>query len=82
VKREIQELIQDVSNSLTNVWDLTAENTNIRPDKLDKAHINGKHDYFYRYYLGKENISSARTHHQTSHWTLGELRSDWLRFFI
>jgi hypothetical protein len=62
VKKEAAELIQDLSKSLTSLWDVTTQMTNIPANKFDKELFETRWDYFFRYYLGPENISKARTH--------------------
>ena len=62
VQKETDELIRDLSASLTNLWDVTVEVTKFADTTVTKEDFEGVYDYFYQFFLGDENVSSARTH--------------------
>ena len=46
VKEDIRELIQELSKSLTNLWDLTTKITTLPEGELNKASFETLYDYF------------------------------------
>ncbi len=62
VKDEIDELIRELSASLTNLWDITTKVSEIRDADFTQERFEVIRDYFLRFYFGQQNVSSARTH--------------------
>ena len=62
VKIQTEELIQHLSASLVNLWDVTLQVTRLTEQDFNRQNFEDVWNYFFRYYLDPENISKARTH--------------------
>jgi hypothetical protein len=62
VRDETDQLIRDLSASLVNLWDVVSTLSGMKPDELQPESFEKLYQYFYRFYLGPENLSAARTH--------------------
>ena len=81
VKEDIRELIQELSKSLTNLWDLTTKITTLPEGELNKASFETLYDYFVTFYVGPENISTARTHCGNVERGVNKIRFKLAKFF-
>jgi hypothetical protein len=61
VQKEVDELIAELSKSLTSLWDLTKSITAIPEEQFSKKRFVEVQDYFTTFYAGDHNISAART---------------------
>ena len=62
VKKETDEVINEPSKSLMNLWDIMKEITNLSEVDFTKEQFENRYDYFLNFYFGDRNISAARTH--------------------
>jgi hypothetical protein len=74
VQKETDNLIRELSKSLTNLWDVTRELTKHSESDFTKERFDEAYDYFYSFYLGHENISTARTHCSTVQRDVGRIK--------
>jgi hypothetical protein len=61
-KNEVNDLISELSKSLTNLWDVVKQLTAIKEKNFSKDSFHEVYDYFFSFYAGDWNISPARTH--------------------
>ena len=62
VKMDVIDLISELSKSLTSLWEVVTQATNIKKKKFGKESFGTAYDYFLGFYAGDWNISPARTH--------------------
>lgn len=61
-KKDIEQLINLVSESLLSFHDLAKQISDTEPQTLTTKSFRDIHDYFRTFYFGQKNISKARTH--------------------
>lgn len=62
VRRDVEQLINELRKSLVSMYDLATEVTRLDPSQLDKNTFAPIEDYVTRFYLNPQDVSAARTH--------------------